>query len=88
MLEQVVQLIQTLSPETTTKKERLDALLQMMVQSLPVTVQGMAMIYLSSVRRLLDNMSDEEVDNIICQAESLISYIKGDFADGNEHNTD
>lgn len=60
-----------------TKQERLKVLVEQMINNLPVTLQGMALIYRGSVNQLVNNMDNEQIEDILDQIEEIIAYIKG-----------
>lgn len=87
MLEQALQqMLMSSQTEESTRKDRLKNLMLNLIDQLPLTVQGLARVYLSSVMQSLDDMEDSTVDSIIEQARNIVDFLEGkDY--GNEHDT-
>lgn len=59
------------------KKERLKNLVLEMLEELPQPIASMSLVYRSLVLQLIDNLTDEQMTNIVDKVKELIDYVEG-----------
>ena len=68
--------IEMLQKQTSEKRERLKSLVITMLNELPQPMASMVLIYRSSVIRLVDNMEDDRIDEIISKVKEMILFVE------------
>ena len=60
------------------QKQAIKNLISSMVESLPVPILSMIMCYRGTIDKAVDNLTSEQLDNVIAQAKKLIESIECD----------
>ena len=68
-------------------KQRILVMLKEMIEAFPPMIRTMAQVQFGSVKQLVDNMTDEQIETLINNVEKAIEVVKyGDKV--SEHDTD
>ena len=58
------------------QKQKLKTLMLSMLEMLPPTIQMMASCYLGMIETMIDNLTEEQIDNVILEAKKFVHALE------------